>query len=138
MRLDPANVPTEEWLTVGRFAVHLDCMRRPEAAATLVLVHGGGGNGRLLAPYAAFASAAGYETIAPDLPGYGLTQVPNKGHPLRRLARCACGCSRGAGASHHSSDRNFRFEHGRDARIRRDHAHTHPDRPRRYLLLRSA
>jgi alpha-beta hydrolase superfamily lysophospholipase len=78
MRFDPANAPTEEWLTVGRFSVHLDCMRRPEAAATLVLVHGGGGNGRLLAPYAALASAAGYETIAPDLPGYGLTQQPNR------------------------------------------------------------
>jgi alpha-beta hydrolase superfamily lysophospholipase len=79
MRFDPANVPTEEWLTVGRFSVHLDCMRRPEAAATLVLVHGGGGNGRLLAPFAAFASAVGYETIAPDLPRYGLTQLPNRG-----------------------------------------------------------
>src|SRR5947209_10774178 len=79
IRLDPASAPTEEWLTVGRFSVHLDCMRRPEAAATLVLVHGAGGNGRLLAPYAAFASAAGYETIAPDLPGYGLTQGPDKG-----------------------------------------------------------
>jgi alpha-beta hydrolase superfamily lysophospholipase len=77
-RLDPANVPTEEWLTVGRFSVHLDCRRRPQAAATLVLVHGAGGNGRLLAPYAAFAAAAGYETIAPDLPGYGLTQAPNR------------------------------------------------------------
>lgn len=78
IRFDPANAPTEEWLTVGRFSVHLDCMRRPEAAATLVLVHGAGGNGRLLAPYAALASAAGYEVIAPDLPGYGLTQVPNR------------------------------------------------------------
>jgi alpha-beta hydrolase superfamily lysophospholipase len=78
IRLDPANLPTEEWLTVGRFSVHLDCMRRPEAAATLILVHGAGGNGRLLAPYASFASAAGYETVAPDLPGYGLTRVPNK------------------------------------------------------------
>lgn len=78
IRLDPSRAPTEEWLTVGRFSVHLDCMRRPEAPATLVLVHGAGGNGRLLAPYAALASAAGYEVIAPDLPGYGLTQVPDK------------------------------------------------------------
>jgi pimeloyl-ACP methyl ester carboxylesterase len=70
MRLDPANAPTEEWLPVGPFSVHLDCMRRPEAPATLVLVHGAGGNGRMLAPYAAMAAAAGYETVAPDLPGY--------------------------------------------------------------------
>jgi alpha-beta hydrolase superfamily lysophospholipase len=78
IRIDPATPPTEEWLNVGRFTVHLDCMRRPEAPATLVLVHGAGGNGRLLAPYAAFASAAGYEVIAPDLPGYGLTLVPDR------------------------------------------------------------
>src|SRR5690348_4757462 len=78
IRLDPSHTPTEEWLTVGRFSVHLDCMRQPQAPATLVLVHGAGGNGRLLAPYAALASAAGYEVIAPDLPGYGLTQVPNR------------------------------------------------------------
>jgi hypothetical protein len=50
IRLDLASAPTEEWLTVGRFSVHLDRMRRPEAAAILVLVHGGGGNGRPLAP----------------------------------------------------------------------------------------
>jgi alpha-beta hydrolase superfamily lysophospholipase len=79
MRLDPANQPSEEWLSVGPFSVHLDCMRRPEAPATLVLVHGAGGNGRMLAPYAAMAAAAGYETVAPDLPGYGLTQAPNRG-----------------------------------------------------------
>lgn len=78
VRLDHADMPTEEWLTVGRFSVHLDCMRRPDAAATLVLVHGAGGNGRLLAPYAVMAARAGYEVVAPDLPGYGLTQVPNK------------------------------------------------------------
>jgi alpha-beta hydrolase superfamily lysophospholipase len=53
-------------------------MRRPQAPATLVLVHGAGGNGRLLAPYAVMAAKAGYEVVAPDLPGYGLTQVPNK------------------------------------------------------------
>ena len=46
IRIDPATPPTEEWLNVGRFTVHLDCMRRPEAPATLVLVHGAGGNRR--------------------------------------------------------------------------------------------
>jgi alpha-beta hydrolase superfamily lysophospholipase len=78
LRLDRAAEPAEEWLKVGRFAIHLDCWRRSGSPATLVLVHGSGGNGRLLAPYGAMAAAAGYEVIAPDLPGYGLTQVPSK------------------------------------------------------------
>lgn len=40
---------------------------------TLVLVHGGGGSGRVLAPAALPALAAGWRVVAPDLPGYGLT-----------------------------------------------------------------
>lgn len=73
-----APMPGEEWLDVGAFRVHLDCWRRPDAAATVVLVHGGGGNGRLLAPFGAMAASLGYEVVAPDLPGYGLTRVPDK------------------------------------------------------------
>ncbi|MCP3141734.1 alpha/beta hydrolase [Pyxidicoccus xibeiensis] len=73
-----APMPDEEWLEVGPFRVHLDAWRRPEAPATLVLVHGGGGNGRLLAPFGAMLAAQGYEVLAPDLPGYGLTQVRDK------------------------------------------------------------
>lgn len=78
LRLNVSNTPTEEWLPLGAFSVHLDCWRRSDAPATLVLVHGGGGNGRLLAPYGVWAAAAGYEVVAPDLPGYGLTEVPSK------------------------------------------------------------
>jgi len=73
-----APMPHEEWLDAGAFRVHLDCWRRPEAPATLVVVHGGGGNGRLLAPFGAMAASLGYEVVAPDLPGYGLTRVPDK------------------------------------------------------------
>ncbi len=68
-------MPEEEWLDVGPFRVHLDCWRRPEAPATVVVVHGGGGNGRLLAPFGALLAGLGYEVVAPDLPGYGLTRV---------------------------------------------------------------
>jgi alpha-beta hydrolase superfamily lysophospholipase len=78
LRLAPSAEPSEEWLKVGKFDIHLDRWRRPASPATLVLVHGVGGNGRLLAPFGAMAAAAGYEVVAPDLPGYGLTQVPRK------------------------------------------------------------
>jgi alpha-beta hydrolase superfamily lysophospholipase len=70
--------PEESWLGVGHFDVHLDHWRCPEPRATLVLLHGGGGHGRLLAPFARMAVAAGATAVAPDLPGYGLTQVPDK------------------------------------------------------------
>jgi alpha-beta hydrolase superfamily lysophospholipase len=78
LQLELPGEPIEEWLTLGSFSVHLDCWRRHGAPATLVLVHGGGGNSRLLAPYGVMAATAGYEVVAPDLPGYGLTQVPKK------------------------------------------------------------
>src|SRR5690606_23071958 len=38
--------------------------------------HGGGGYGRLFMPYAQMLQQLGFEVIAPDLPGYGLTQTP--------------------------------------------------------------
>jgi len=80
LQLGGAQVPMpgEEWLDVGPFRVHLDCWRRPDAPATVVLVHGGGGNGRLLAPFGGMLAALGYEVVAPDLPGYGLTRVEDK------------------------------------------------------------
>lgn len=48
----------------------------PEGAprGTLILVHGGGGHGRILAPFAEPAAALGWRVIAPDLPGFGLTR----------------------------------------------------------------
>lgn len=45
------------------------------AAATLLLIHGGGANGRLMAPFAALASGCGMNAVAIDLPGYGATQA---------------------------------------------------------------
>lgn len=73
--------PREEWLRVGRFDVHLDVHGSDDASATLVVFHGGGGNGRLLAHYGQVAAAAGFRAIAPDLPGYGLTVA----RPMRTI-----------------------------------------------------
>lgn len=70
--------PREEWLGVGRFDVHLDVHGRDDAPATLVVLHGGGGNGRLLAHYGQVAAAAGFRAALPDLPGYGLTAARPK------------------------------------------------------------
>jgi pimeloyl-ACP methyl ester carboxylesterase len=40
---------------------------------TLILVHGAGGNGRLLAPLGNIALERGWTVVAPDLPAYGIT-----------------------------------------------------------------
>jgi alpha-beta hydrolase superfamily lysophospholipase len=44
------------------------------ANGTVMLVHGGGGNGRILAPLAEPIADLGWRVIAPDLPGYGLSE----------------------------------------------------------------
>lgn len=78
LRLRPERTPREEWRRVGRFDVHVDRHGPDHAPATLVLVHGGGGNGRLLAPYGQLAADHGFAAVAPDLPGYGLTRQARK------------------------------------------------------------
>lgn len=44
------------------------------ARGTVILVHGGGGNGRILAPFAEGIAMLGWRVLAPDLPGFGLTE----------------------------------------------------------------
>ena len=42
---------------------------------TVLLVHGAGGNGRILAPIAQLVCDMGWRVLSPDLPGYGLTEI---------------------------------------------------------------
>ena len=42
------------------------------------MVHGAGGNGRMLGPYAKILTDIGLNVVAPDLPGYGLTVQDEK------------------------------------------------------------
>jgi alpha-beta hydrolase superfamily lysophospholipase len=39
----------------------------------VILLHGGGGNGRVLSPFTRMLDGLGVEVVAPDLPGYGLS-----------------------------------------------------------------
>ncbi len=66
--------PVESWWAWEGHTVHLDTWQ-PEGPprGTVVLVHGGGGHGRLLAPLGDLLAAQGYRAVAPDLPTYGLT-----------------------------------------------------------------
>src|SRR5262245_15639823 len=67
--------PVERWMSWRGHQIHVDEWQ-PAAAhprGTIVLVHGGGGNGRLLAPFASPLVEENFCVFAPDLPGYGLT-----------------------------------------------------------------
>ncbi|MGF1614300.1 MAG: alpha/beta hydrolase [Gammaproteobacteria bacterium] len=70
-----AREPRETWQTIRGHRIHLDHWQ-PEGVpkGTLILVHGGGGNGRVLAPFGNLGAALGWSALAPDLPGYGLTE----------------------------------------------------------------
>lgn len=73
--------PAETWASLRGHRLHIDHWRpaataRPgaPAAGTVILVHGAGGHGRILAPVGEFVADQGWHALAPDLPGYGLTR----------------------------------------------------------------
>jgi alpha-beta hydrolase superfamily lysophospholipase len=76
MQLRGANVPEESWWNWHGIDVHVDRLSNPEARAVVVLLHGGGGNGRVVMLLGPLLCSLGVEVVAPDLPGYGLTERP--------------------------------------------------------------
>ncbi|MDR2853445.1 MAG: alpha/beta hydrolase [Burkholderiaceae bacterium] len=71
--------PKEEWWDWQGNQIHLDVFRKPAARHRIILLHGVGTNGRQMSLLVGSPLAKrGYETIALDLPGYGVTKVnPN-------------------------------------------------------------
>ncbi|MBL0923158.1 MAG: alpha/beta hydrolase [Sphingomonadaceae bacterium] len=68
--------PEERWLWVRGHHVRMDeWLPQGDVLGTVILVHGGGGNGRILAPAAEPIVELGWRVLAPDLPGYGLTET---------------------------------------------------------------
>lgn len=77
---DPLVEPYTDWMDrPDGTTLHL--FRHPapenEPAATVVVLHGGGGHGRMLACVGVAAQDLGCSAVAPDLPGYGHTVVPD-------------------------------------------------------------
>ena len=72
----PAATPRSETFRWAGGSLQLDRHGPADADATVVLVHGAGGYGRMFAPLAAGLADAGHEVLAPDLPGYGLSTAP--------------------------------------------------------------
>lgn len=77
LRLGPADLPREEFWEWCGHRIHLD--RFPgseEAPLRVVLLHGVGTNGRQMnLVLGSRLAARGYEVVAPDMPGYGMTEV---------------------------------------------------------------
>jgi alpha-beta hydrolase superfamily lysophospholipase len=66
-------LPREEQWNWKDYSIHIDRLDHPQPKAHIIFVHGAGGYGRFLLPFAISCHRSGYSAIAPDLPGYGLT-----------------------------------------------------------------
>lgn len=76
-----ANTLPKEWFWDWKYnyKLHVDHYPNPQAKAKIILLHGVGTNGRQMSLILGQPLASkGYETLALDLPGYGLTKVPNR------------------------------------------------------------
>lgn len=74
-RIAPGQEPAEEWWPWQGHRIHLDTYRNPRAPIKLILLHGVGTNGRQMNLILGRPLAQrGYETIAIDMPEYGMTE----------------------------------------------------------------
>ena len=69
------RVPEADWWRWRDNRIHIARARNPDAPARLLVVHGAGGHSGALWPLVELAVELGFEVIAPDLPGYGRTEV---------------------------------------------------------------
>lgn len=72
------TVPEEYFISWRNFQIHIDRYPNRGAPAKVIMLHGVGGNGRLLAFAGVPLASKGYELICPDLPGYGLSIVDKR------------------------------------------------------------
>lgn len=90
LRCAEGSTPTEEAWKWRGLDVHLDRLAKPDAPLKILVLHGAGAYGRVMAPAAVLAQRYGYETVAPDLPGYGLTRVPWRELDYPMWVDCVC------------------------------------------------
>ena len=76
-RIKTGEEPIEEYWKWNNCNVHLDryLPKENEQPIKVILVHGGGANGRLMFPLGVVLSKNGYECVSPDMPGFGLTET---------------------------------------------------------------
>lgn len=80
-QLSAADLPEEEVWEWNGHKIHLDRYRNSEAPARVILFHGVGTNGRQMSTILGHPLAqSGLETVAVDMPGYGVTEVAKGSH----------------------------------------------------------
>jgi alpha-beta hydrolase superfamily lysophospholipase len=77
-RIDNDCSPSETILAWKNGYIHLDQYKNPKARAKIIMLHGVGGNGRILSFMAVPLFKKGFEVICPDLPGYGFTSTSSR------------------------------------------------------------
>ena len=77
-RINQENEPLERFIYRKNWKIHLDHYKNPNGKAKIILLHGVGGNGRVLSFIAVPLHRAGFELIVPDLPGYGYSEGNKK------------------------------------------------------------
>ena len=70
-------MPSEYFLSISGFEIHIDHYKPTSPKAQVILFHGIGGNGRLLSFIALPLMENGFEVICPDMPLYGCTHYHN-------------------------------------------------------------
>jgi alpha-beta hydrolase superfamily lysophospholipase len=74
-RLTRDQNPDELFIEWETNSIHIDYYTNPDAPAKIIMLHGVGGNGRLLSFMAAPLHRKGFDIICPDLPGYGISKI---------------------------------------------------------------
>lgn len=68
------NLPVETYWNCKDYQIHLDETKIDKSPVKVIILHGAGGNGRIMGLLGNFLNDLGFEYIAPDLMGYGLTK----------------------------------------------------------------
>lgn len=74
LHFTPEHHPEEDWWENRGHKIHIDRWRNPNAKIRLIMLHGIGTNGRQMSMILGRPlHEAGFELLAPDMPGYGCT-----------------------------------------------------------------
>lgn len=89
LQYDLNNIPKEEYWRWNDMDIHLDRMENPASPVKVIILHGAGGNGRIVGLFGNFLYQQGFEYLAPDLIGYGLSQnLKNKNIEYKTWVSC--------------------------------------------------